>query len=263
MNKPLARCALCVDTAGLINVPPGWTFVEVPVAGIQAAPRADCVIVSAVLDAVAMADVRRLHLPVIALFDSSGPIDPAQLDSCDAYLFADDDADTVDRLLEEATALSQSYSVRDMSDVAARTIGALSADAARIAQALESLAARAVPGQPEPVTAASVRRLIKQRRDRDKFLPAMLFADPAWDMLLDLTAARLESVDVPVSSLCIAAAVPTTTALRWIRTLTEAGLFQRRNDPGDARRNFVTLTDRAAQAMFDWLRQFSAQWQAG
>jgi len=36
-------------------------------------------------------------------------------------------------------------------------------------------------------------------------------ADPAWDMLLDLTAARAESRAVSVSSLCIAAGVPTTT----------------------------------------------------
>jgi hypothetical protein len=40
-----------------------------------------------------------------------------------------------------------------------------------------------------------------------------LFADPGWDILLDLYAARQEGKQVSVSSLCIAAAVPPTTAL--------------------------------------------------
>src|SRR5690606_9764038 len=77
----------------------------------------------------------------------------------------------------------------------------------------------------EHVTAQQVRDLLRARRLRDEFLPGDLFADPAWDMLLDLFAARLEQERVSVSSLCIASAVPPTTALRWIRTLTEKGLL--------------------------------------
>jgi DNA-binding MarR family transcriptional regulator len=78
-------------------------------------------------------------------------------------------------------------------------------------------------------------------------------------MLLDLTAAQLEGKPVPVSSLCIAAAVPTTTALRWIRSLSEAGLFERRVDPSDARRTYINLSSDAASAMLGYLRGFSAQ----
>jgi DNA-binding MarR family transcriptional regulator len=43
--------------------------------------------------------------------------------------------------------------------------------------------------------------------------------------------------------------VPPTTALRWIGQLTEAGLLQRVEDDTDRRRAFITLTDRAADAM--------------
>src|SRR5690606_24209072 len=74
------------------------------------------------------------------------------------------------------------------------------------------------------ITPQQVRDWLRVRRLRDEFLPGDLFADPAWDMLLDLFAARLEQERVSVSSLCIASAVPPTTALRWIRTLTEKGL---------------------------------------
>jgi hypothetical protein len=53
-------------------------------------------------------------------------------------------------------------------------------------------------------------------------------------MLLDLLQAEIAQHRVPVSSLCIAAAVPATTALRWIKTMTDVGLFKRRADPHDA-----------------------------
>ena len=96
---------------------------------------------------------------------------------------------------------------------------------------------------------APVRRVLRQRRMREQFFPADLFADPAWDMLLDLYAAQLEGQTVAVSSLCIAAAVPATTALRWIKTMTDTGLFERHADPRDGRRIFMALSPRAAQAM--------------
>ena len=102
---------------------------------------------------------------------------------------------------------------------------------------------------PVEITAATVRGAIRARRLRDQYFADGLFADPAWDMLLDLFAARLEGLTVSVSSLCIAAAVPPTTALRWITAMTNAGLLMRREDPSDRRRAFVTLTARAVAGM--------------
>ena len=101
--------------------------------------------------------------------------------------------------------------------------------------------------------AAEIRSIIRQRRLRDRYFAADLFADPAWDMLLDLMAARVERVQVAVSSLCIAAAVPPTTALRWIKTMTDIGLFERVSDPEDGRRIFIQLSDKAAGAMTNYL----------
>jgi hypothetical protein len=102
------------------------------------------------------------------------------------------------------------------------------------------------PPLPDP---RLVRRIIHQRQLRARFFDADLFADPAWDMLLDLTAARVEHSRVSVTSLCIASAVPPTTALRWISQLTEAGLFERVEDETDRRRAFIQLTDRACDGM--------------
>lgn len=104
------------------------------------------------------------------------------------------------------------------------------------------------------VTAADVRMIIRLRRLRERFFAPDLFADPAWDMLLDLAAARIERARVAVSSLCIAAAVLPTTALRWIKAMTDRGLLRRIADPHDARRIFIQLSDEAAVAMDKYLR---------
>ena len=103
-----------------------------------------------------------------------------------------------------------------------------------------------------------VRRIIRQRQMRARFFDGDLFADPAWDMLLDLTAARAEHSRVSVTSLCIASGVPPTTALRWIGQMTEAGLLQRIEDQTDRRRAFITLTDKAAEGMTRYFAEVGA-----
>ena len=100
-----------------------------------------------------------------------------------------------------------------------------------------------------PVSAADIRKIIRGRRLRDQFFGERLFEDPAWDMLLDLYAAELEGAQVSVSSLCIAAAVAPTTALRWISRMTAIGLFIRQPDPFDRRRAFLGLSAGAQAKM--------------
>jgi hypothetical protein len=102
------------------------------------------------------------------------------------------------------------------------------------------------PPLPDP---RLVRTIIRQRQLRAKFFDAELFADPAWDMLLDLTAARAEHTRVSVTSLCIASGVPPTTALRWIGQMTQSGLLERVEDESDRRRAFIALSDPAADGM--------------
>jgi hypothetical protein len=112
------------------------------------------------------------------------------------------------------------------------------------------------PPLPDP---RLVRRVIRQRQLRARFFDGDLFADPAWDMLLDLTAARAEHTRVSVTSLCIASGVPPTTALRWIGQMTDSGLLQRVEDEADRRRAFITLTDKAADAMARFFAELGNQ----
>ena len=144
--------------------------------------------------------------------------------------------DAIDRPLAAVTG------VADLSDRSAALRNALGAEAERVAAAIARLSRSAATGEIKPVNAASVRAMIAVRRARDRYFPADLFGDPAWDMMLDLFAAHLEGGRVSVSSLCIAAAVPTATALRWIRMLCGKGMFERQPDPSDARRAFVSVS---------------------
>ena len=135
----------------------------------------------------------------------------------------------------------------------------LSAEVGRIANILASLSEderqEEANGHGGPrIDAALVRAIIRVRRLRDHYFRSELFADPAWDMLLDLYAARLDHQRVAVSSLCIAAAVPATTALRWIKSLTDQRLFVRVADPQDGRRVFIELSDEAAAGLEAYLR---------
>ena len=103
-----------------------------------------------------------------------------------------------------------------------------------------------------------VRTIIRQRQLRGRHFGDDLFADPAWDMLLDLTAAHAEHERVSVTSLCIASGVPPTTALRWIAQMVDLGLLERVQDSADKRRAFIRLSERAVDAMAAYFAELAA-----
>jgi len=117
------------------------------------------------------------------------------------------------------------------------------------AQGEDQRSAREEEQRPRLPEAAVLRRIIKARQARMRHFDADLFADPAWDILLDLAAARAERQQVSVTSLCIAAGVPATTALRWIGQMVDADLLVRVSDPHDRRRAYIALSDNTADAL--------------
>lgn len=102
-----------------------------------------------------------------------------------------------------------------------------------------------VPAIPAPAC-GEIESLVDQdirfRAQRSKFLPASLFADPAWDMLLEAYRAHLRQYRVSIKHLSIASRVPATTALRWISALEAQNLISRRPDRLDGRRMYMHLT---------------------
>jgi DNA-binding MarR family transcriptional regulator len=134
----------------------------------------------------------------------------------------------------------------------AATADALSDKLVALLSAVDSMrsaATNVTASAMHSVSEADVRLVLRARRNRATFFKADLFADPAWDMLLALYAAELGQRRVTVSSLCRAAAVPPTTALRWISTLVAQRLVVRSADPFDGRRVFVAMSDKARIAM--------------
>lgn len=158
------------------------------------------------------------------------------------------------RLLEQVTKIAMRLEVAtDASpDSALMGIAAQSPSENEAAHVLRVTEKSATPSQitrpplPDP---RLVRSIIRQRQARSRYFDGELFADPAWDMLLDLTAVRAEHKRVSVTSLCIASGVPPTTALRWIAQLVAVNVFQRVEDDADRRRAFVALSDKASDAM--------------
>lgn len=124
---------------------------------------------------------------------------------------------------------------------------------------IDQMAGAPVVRAPEqPVSEIDIRALLKQRRNRDRFFEGDLFADPAWDILLELYAAALGQLRMSVSSLCLGAAVPATTALRWINHLEERGMIIRKADPIDGRRHFLMLSKEGLEAMDAYFRTVPA-----
>lgn len=97
--------------------------------------------------------------------------------------------------------------------------------------------------------ARRIRQIIQMRRNRAKFFDPILFAEPCWDMLLELYAASLARCPVSVASLCGAAAVPTTAGLRWIAALEERAVIVRATSPFDLRQAMIELSPTALAAM--------------
>ncbi len=194
------------------------------------------------------------------------------------------DPDPEDRISALALSLEKESALHDMgTDLDTQRLRRLADEVSRIARALSRLSSsdepsiernttmsdvqlsfRAEPAEFDdnlaPPDPSEIRKVIRLRRMRDRYFDASLFADPAWDMLLDLMAARLEHARVAVSSLCIAASVPPTTALRWIKAMSDHYLFERCADPDDGRRIFIQLSDRA---MLGMTRYFDAAKKAG
>jgi DNA-binding MarR family transcriptional regulator len=93
-----------------------------------------------------------------------------------------------------------------------------------------------------PSFASRVRSILKARRAREALIGRNLFADPAWDILLELYATEIEQRRVATSDLSVASAVPLTTVLRWIDRLENTGLITRRQDALDRRRVWIALS---------------------
>ena len=96
-------------------------------------------------------------------------------------------------------------------------------------------------------------RLLQINRSRATVVGTELFADPAWNMMLDLFVRGVDGCSTTVTSACIGADAPSTTALRHLAILVERGLVERRPSPDDHRMHDVRLTSEGYARMLTLL----------
>lgn len=102
-------------------------------------------------------------------------------------------------------------------------------------------------------------RMIQERKSRNTAFPDMPFGEPAWDILLDLFVAHIRGRSISVSSVCLAANVPPTTALRQTAYLESNGTLERRASATDARVFYLSLSPSTPESMRKYLRQITRQ----
>ena len=95
--------------------------------------------------------------------------------------------------------------------------------------------------------------VIEARQSRAHSLPSAIFGEPAWDILLALFRCPRSGEGERVSNLSLSSGTPATTALRWIDYLEREGFVTRRSSQADKRVVFVQLTDKARDAIGDYL----------
>lgn len=126
------------------------------------------------------------------------------------------------------------------------------------------LTSRAKPTSPTVIRAkglAVARQMYKFRRKREERTAEIfgvgLFADPAWDLLLDLYIHSADGRKVSISSACLGAATAETTALRYIREFEKMGVIERHRHAEDRRVQLVCLTSSALDMMDEMCCQFA------
>lgn len=109
------------------------------------------------------------------------------------------------------------------------------------------------------------RQMYKFRRKREdrmsQVFGAGLFADPAWDLLLDLYIHSAEGEKVSISSACLGSAVAETTALRYISEFQKMGVVERHRHEADGRVYLLCLTPAALELMDEMCAQFAEMMQ--
>lgn len=96
---------------------------------------------------------------------------------------------------------------------------------------------------PDERILQNARIVARRRLLRRQLLGAPdLFGEPAWDMLLDLFIQQCKGRLLPMSSLCLSADIPNSSAMKLIQRLCDAGLLERSPDPGDGRRSLIKIS---------------------
>jgi hypothetical protein len=108
------------------------------------------------------------------------------------------------------------------------------------------------PARPAPISAASVRAILAARRLRADMFGSEV-GGPAWALLLEAFAARLEDRETPMTGLGAVSGIARSTAHRWVGWLLDRGLLVRHAHPADERIALISLDEAAAERIRAYL----------
>lgn len=114
---------------------------------------------------------------------------------------------------------------------------------------LKALLLRKIRRRPLRLTEDHILSVILVRRARGSVLGEDLFSDPAWDILLELYAAKLGERTMTASELAQATETPGSTTRRWIAALEQRGLVGSTVDPLEPGRVCISLTAEGTSRM--------------
>lgn len=98
----------------------------------------------------------------------------------------------------------------------------------------------------------------RRARLREKVFEGLGLGNSGWTLLLVLAESHLAGTGLTIKSAAYAAGLPLSSALRKLNDMCAGGLADRREDPRDTRRSFVTLTPRGLAYLARYFSQVSA-----
>lgn len=114
---------------------------------------------------------------------------------------------------------------------------------------LKALLSRRKLRGPIGITEDHVLSILIARRGREALLGPGLFSEPAWDVLLELYAAKLGCRKMFIADLARATETPESTTARWISVLSGRGLVAPVPDTIESNGPWITLTDEGVSKM--------------
>jgi FixJ family two-component response regulator/DNA-binding MarR family transcriptional regulator len=98
----------------------------------------------------------------------------------------------------------------------------------------------------------------RRARLREKVFEGLVLGSSGWALLLVLAESHLAGTGLTIKSAAYAAGLPLSSALRKLNDMCAGGLVDRREDPRDTRRSFVTLTPQGLAHLARYFSQVSA-----
>lgn len=108
------------------------------------------------------------------------------------------------------------------------------------------------------ITEDHIQSVLSVRRGREALFGRYLFADPAWDIILELYAAKLGNRQLSAAELARAIGLPQSVITRWLAVLTNARLVTRDNVEHGSGEGGVRLTEEAAAKFARLVDQWTA-----